>query len=62
MTNVTPQDLHILIADMDVPIMRKKATDVADLQWLMRNMGFRNSDHPAYAKAIDVLKALLKAA
>lgn len=40
-----------LLQDMDVPINR-----IRDVQWLLRNLSIRNSQHKNYAAAMKILK------
>lgn len=44
-----------LIKDMDVPEFRR-----TDYHWLSRNLFVRNSEHPNFKQAIEVLKKILK--
>lgn len=48
--------LQELLEDMDVPKRR-----LTDLQWLKRNLGIRNSSHPDFKEAIDLVVKLIQA-
>jgi len=43
--------LEALLADMDVPPVRR-----GDMHWLMRNLAVRNADHPNFAEAMRQIK------
>jgi len=43
-----------LIADMDVPLLRR-----TDWAWLNRNLRVRNSNHPNFLEANDLIKKLI---
>lgn len=47
--------LQSLLLDMDVPVQRR-----ADLGWLLRNLGIRNSKHSNFAEVEQLLKELNK--
>lgn len=44
-----------IIQQMDVPEHR-----VDDYQWLLRNLAFRNSDHPDFQRVIQFIKQMLR--
>lgn len=48
--------LEQILADMDLPEMRKDTSRFANVRWLSRNMHFRNSEHKHYKKAMELLK------
>jgi len=52
-------DLHKILQNilktMDVPEIRTNTERGQNLQWLLRNLGVRNSEHPAYKKALAVM-------
>jgi len=50
--------LHGAIATMDLPEMRKTATEMQDLRWIGRNMGLHNAGHPDFPAACEALHAL----
>ena len=52
--------LEQILADMDLPEMRKDVTRFDNVRWLLRNMHFRNSEHKHYKKAMEVLKKASK--
>jgi len=45
-----------LLEDMDVPKRR-----VTDLNWLNRNLSVRNSGHPDFKEAMELIKELINA-
>lgn len=46
-------ELEKLTENMDVPDFR-----VRNVGWLSRNIGARNSNHPDFAKAMELIKKL----
>lgn len=49
------RELNGLFNGMDLPIGRRSLADEGDLRWLLRNLGVRNSSHPNYARAQQLL-------
>ncbi len=49
------KQLSKLISPMDVPSFRRE-----NPFWLSRNLGFRNSQHKNYEKAMEVIAQLLR--
>lgn len=49
------EELKALLKTMKVPSKR-----VEDIDWLNRNLGTHNSDHPNFPQAIEIIKRLLK--
>lgn len=47
-----------LIRTMDVPDRRRDLSDPANVRWLLRNLGVRNSEDRMYPCAIRLLKHL----
>jgi hypothetical protein len=41
---------------MDVPSARKDITQLSNVRWLVRNIPFRNSMHPNFREALDLLR------
>lgn len=56
----TKELFKALVADFDLPESRVKILSPANLRWLMRNMGIRNSSHPNYLEAAKLLGRLYK--
>ena len=52
--------LTTLLGQMDIPEMRKDVSSEFNLRWISRNIGIRNSDHPMYETAREMIKTLLK--
>ena len=50
--------LHQVMATMDVPEQKATATESHDIQWLGRNLGLRNADHPDIEEARQILESL----
>ncbi|WP_298842119.1 hypothetical protein [uncultured Salinicola sp.] len=50
--------LRTLLTNMDVPNEKAKIADERDIQWLGRNLGLRNSDHPDIEEARGILESL----
>lgn len=48
--------LRTLLTTMDVPSEKAKVADDRDVQWLGRNLGLRNSDHPDMEEARNLLE------
>ena len=44
-------ELQQLLERMDVPTLRRN-----DMGWLTRNLGIRNSEHPDFNRAIELIK------
>jgi hypothetical protein len=52
-----------ILATMDIPELRRTAerlADVHNLRWLSRNIQFRNSQHPQFESACDLIAKLIK--
>ncbi len=47
--------LNHLLKGMDVPVFRKLSP-----KWLSKNLGIRNSKHPRYQEAMQVVTDLIK--
>ena len=47
--------LKSLTKTMDIPTFRQDRP-----HWLSRNMGIRNSEHPNYEEAMEIVKTLVK--
>lgn len=43
-------ELMTMLIDMDIPAKR-----TSDIGWLKRNLGIRNSEHPNFNRAIELL-------
>lgn len=52
-------DLRALIADMELPELRKKVRDLSDVAWLSRNMHILNSKHDNFTAAVEACRNLL---
>ena len=48
-------ELELILDSMDIPEMRRQ-----DLGWLNRNLAVRNSNHPDFMRAMQLIKELLK--
>ena len=46
--------------NMDIPLFRRDVSKPENVQWLLRNLGVRNSDHPKFKISIEILKKLFK--
>jgi len=49
------KELNELLDKMDIPDNRRN-----DIPWLSRNLGIRNSNHPDYSRASNIIKAIMK--
>lgn len=49
------QELKLILNKMNVPEGRK-----SDLGWLGRNLAIRNSNHPDFNRAMELIKELSK--
>jgi len=54
------ETLRRLISSMDLPDWRKTQDTPHNLRWIARNMGIRNSGHPNYQEARQILARLLR--
>lgn len=57
---MTAEQLRSILKGMDVPEHRKDKTTPANLQWLAKNLGKRNSEHKNYAKAMEEIQHALE--
>jgi hypothetical protein len=48
------------IKDMNVPEMRRDVSNSANLYWLQRNLGIRNSLHEKFPQAVANIRWILK--
>ena len=55
-----PERLRLLISTMDVPEGRKTNITVQDIRWLSRNLGVRNSQHPDFSEAMNIINSILR--
>lgn len=53
--------LRKLMKGMDLPPHRKSLDTLANIDWLRKNMGARNSSHKNYTAALEVCTELLAA-
>jgi len=51
--------LGTIIAQMDLPEMRKKMT-FSNLMWLNRNIAIRNRNHPLFSAARGIITNILR--
>jgi hypothetical protein len=49
------EQLNKILQTMDVPKSR-----FSDYNWLLRNLFIRNSEHPNFRKAVDLIKRIIK--
>jgi hypothetical protein len=49
-------ELIAILHSMDVPNKRKNISDASNVSWLLRNIAIRNSSHPQFKEAIELLK------
>ena len=52
--------LKTILEQMDIPEMRRDTSSEFHLRWISRNVRIRNSDHPMYETAREMIKTLLK--
>jgi chorismate-pyruvate lyase len=52
--------LGTILAQMDVPEMRKELDNTGNLRWLNRNLAIRNKNHPMFNTARTLLTDILK--
>jgi len=48
------KEMREILDTMDVPELRK-----TDIFWLVRNLAFRNRNHPKYDRVIEILRQIL---
>jgi hypothetical protein len=51
--------LEKLLKTMDLPFNRKKDLNPAKIKWLSKRMGVKNSDHPNYKEAMEIIEELV---
>jgi hypothetical protein len=49
------EELHRLTSKMDVPVTRRTS-----VHWLARNLAIRNSGHPNFPRAMELVKELIR--
>ena len=54
------QQLLEILDTMDLPQLRKDATNVHHLRWLERNIMVRNSQNPRFNEAMELVRALIR--
>ncbi len=52
---------RVIPLDMDVPAMRRDVSTRSNVQWLLRNLAVRNSEHPQFEAVQKKLKSLMGA-
>ena len=52
--------LGTILKQMDVPELRQDTSRLSNLQWINRNLGIQNADHPLFATAAELTIWLLK--
>lgn len=50
--------LKEILDTMDVPELRKDGS-IQSIAWLNRNLAFRNSEHPDFKEAMNLIKGVL---
>jgi len=53
------KNLLEILDTMDVPGERKQPLDLNNLEWLQKNLGIKNSNHPSYPSAVHFINCLL---
>jgi len=53
------EELRFIIDDFDIPAMRRPLVG-ANVRWMARNLQVRNSGHSDFARAMQLIKKLLK--
>lgn len=48
--------LQEILSDMDIPEMRRDITSDSNVRWLLRNLPFRNAQHPQFREAMNLLR------
>jgi len=52
--------LRTMLAQMDVPEMRRDTSQRTNIHWLNRNLQIQNSEHPMFSTARGLIRWLLK--
>jgi len=52
------KDLINSLATMDIPITKLDVSNFGNVAWLLRNIQFKNTEHPKYAETVKLLKVL----
>lgn len=58
--NETKETLQTILINMDIPESKLNLDDISNIRWLQRNISIRNSNHPLFTMACDLIKELLK--
>lgn len=48
--------LQEILSGMDIPEMRRDTTSDSNIRWLLRNLPFRNAQHPQFREAMNLLR------
>lgn len=54
--------LQEILSGMDLPEMRRDITSDSNVRWLLRNLPFRNAQHPQFREAMNLLRSELSPA
>lgn len=52
--------LSRILRKMNLPQHRKNRMTSSNLKWLAKNLSVKNSDHPDYQEALDIIKAQVR--
>ena len=55
---MSKEELINVLNEMDLPAMRR-VLSLRNIRWLLRNIRFRNGNHPRIAEVFEELKRLL---
>ena len=52
-------ELQEILAEMDVPNMRRLLNKFSNLSWLKRNLLINNSNHPRAQEALEIIRIMM---
>lgn len=53
---IPDEQLYSYLKSMDLPDYRKNSFNKVGIEWLYKNLGKRNSEHPNFEKAFSEIK------
>ena len=52
-------ELQEILAEMDIPNMRRLLNKFSNLSWLKRNLLINNSNHPRAQEALEIIRIMM---
>ena len=53
------EDLKSILVDFEIPNLRKQIFTDANINWLSRNLAFKNVKHPKFEEARMIIRLIL---